>query len=273
MDPAEDLAAARRTLAGLEAADLRWIEQQHRIALAVMVQSAELETDDRWSAALEEFQAAVSAPSARAYDHTDDLLLDQAALALQAGDEAQGQEALLRLIREYPTSPLVPHAYASFADHMFDAGQVHEAAMLYDKLMHWAQPELVAYAAYRTGWCHLRDEAGSEPKALELLVRAARAAHDVDGVWGRRLAATALGDATLAYVEVGKPNAARAFFTRVAADVDVDPEGPLRRLADAYADLGDDEAAASVLGELADPAVVSHPARARHGRATDAPAG
>lgn len=244
VEPAADLAAARRTQAGLDPTDPRWVEEQHRIALAVMLESAAATSPDRWSAALDEFQAAVDAPSQDQYAHVDELLFDYASLALRSADAARGQEQLLALIRHYPRSPLIPHAYAAFADHMFDDGQVANAAQLYSKLASFDDPALSAYASYRIGWCHLADVNGNDALALEMFVQAVRHAEALDDGWGRRLRAAALDDATLAYAQVGAATEARDFFTPIARDADIDPERPLQRLIEAYAELGDDEAVA-----------------------------
>lgn len=248
VDPAGDLEAARRTMAGLSTTDARWVEQHHRIALAIARDPALLTPADRWDAAHEGLEAAVTAPLVHDYAHADDLLLDYAALAFEAGEHDAGQEQLLALIRHHPTSPLVPQAYAVYADYLFEDGQLDDAAQLYAKLESFREPSLAAYATYRIGWCHLRHDDDGE--ALDSFVGAIRLSEGLDGEWGLRLRESALEDAIVAYARVGEPDEARGFFEPVARRSDIDLEPLLRRLADAYGELDDDEAAELIRGEL-----------------------
>ncbi|MCH9680981.1 MAG: hypothetical protein K0V04_06080 [Deltaproteobacteria bacterium] len=249
VEPASDVGAARRALAEFSTADVGWVELHHRIGLSLSM-SADRERATSLDAALAELEAAVSVPAADQYPHLDELLFDSAVLSLQAGDEQRGQERLLRLIREQPTSPLIPNVYATFADHLFDAGEWEDARMLYAKLQDWNMPEATAYGAYRTGMCHL--VSGGDVDALGGFFRAARLAGELDGGWGRRLAEVALNEAIEAYVLGGDPSEARQLFGNIGPHVDLDTV--LDRLADAYRDAGDNDGAAMIDEARANPA-------------------
>lgn len=245
VEPVPNLTAAREALAQLDPADPLWVEWQHRIAVTVMGQAE--------GSSLDELRAAAEAPSAAGYAHMDDLRLDYGAAALEAGHASEGQQQLLALIRHHPMSPAIPHAYAAFADHVFEDGDGAHAAQLYEKLTAFGDPAVDAYAAYRIGWCHLRAPSGDEARALEQLVEAVHLAHDLEGAWARRLESAALSDAALAYAEVGEPAEARSFFAFITHGSDTGPDDALRRLAWAYLEAGDDDAVAQVCREVADP--------------------
>jgi tetratricopeptide (TPR) repeat protein len=215
--------------------------------MAKMVEAAASDRPD-WDPVIDAFAAGAEAPGVHDYRHADELLLDYASIALQSGDMPAGQEALLRLIREYPMSRFIPHSYAIFADFKFDQGQFRDARRLYDKLGQFDEPSVRAYASYRAAWCHLRDESdqGEPERALQLLVDARRTAARIEGSWGRRLADASLRDAAVAYARVGQPAKARAFFTRLARDTDAPVDEPLRVLVEAYEEQGDEAAAAEV---------------------------
>jgi tetratricopeptide (TPR) repeat protein len=251
VDPVPDIAAAKRAQAGLEPTDARWVALQHGIAIAEMVDAAASDHPD-WAPVIDAFAAGAKAQGLYDYDHADELLFDWASIALHSGDMPTGQEALLQLIREHPRSRFIPNAYAVFGDFKFDQGQFLDARRLYEKLMQWEEPSVRAYALYRSAWCDLRDESpeADATRALERFVQARRAAVRIEGSWGRRLADASLRDSALAYARVGRPDKARAFFTRLARDTDAPVDEPLRILAEAYEEQGDPNAAAEICRDL-----------------------
>ena len=190
--PVEDLDAARRALARLPQDEVGWVSLQHRIALRV-TSSAE---------ALAAFEAAAGSPALEHYAHADEVLLDYAALSLDAGYRRQGIDALLRLIRDFPLSPLIVHAYAAVADHEFEREAYDPAYLLYEKLTARSERDLNAYARYRMGWCRLRMEPPRADEALELFMASSRLADD--SAWARELEAASLHAAALACGEMGE---------------------------------------------------------------------
>ena len=156
------------------------------------------------------------------------------------GNHAAIHDALVALVHDHPTHPLASPALVVLADEAFEAVRLAEAQSLYEQVLVLRGPER-HYARYKLGWVALDlddaqaalahwagvvSEAGADPQQRALAEAAAR-------------------DCVLAYAKAGRPELARAFFTRL------DPsqaDALLQRLADFYRQEGRPEDAAKVLG-------------------------
>jgi tetratricopeptide (TPR) repeat protein len=155
-----------------------------------------------------------AAPSAQS--PSDAALLHEARTALESGDLEGMKRAALLLVRDHPTSPLVPHAYLLFGDHLFGQGRMPDAAAFYQRAAAFPDSDVAPYAHYKIAWCHL--DQGDEVAALEAFVQASRIARQSGTDEGTRLARSAVRDSALPFATVGRIDRAADFYARLVAD-------------------------------------------------------
>ena len=182
---------------------------------------------------------------ARLVEHYPDYArMDEVLFSLAYGlDEMHRQEqsrsVYMRLIKGFPESRFVPHAWLSFAEFYFNEEQDMDAArQFYDKVLE-TPPErnpVYGYALYKQAWVlyNLEDMRG----ALTQFVRTVEFARDhPDARDVENLARQARRELVLPYARVGRPNQALEFFRRYATDDDQAYE-MLESLAELYYDTG-----------------------------------
>ncbi len=170
--------------------------------------------------------------------------LDQVlfSLAFGLGESQQFEQArqvYLRIVRDFPNSRFVPHAWLSFAEHYFEEGDMSAADALYAHVLE-TPPEapnpVYGYALYKRAWVrfNLEDFAGALTQFARVLEFAEQHpdARDVGS-----LARQARRELVLPYARVGRPSQALAFFRRYADDADQAIE-MLESLGQAYEDAG-----------------------------------
>jgi tetratricopeptide (TPR) repeat protein len=182
---------------------------------------------------------------ARLVEHYPDYArMDEVLFSLAYGlDEMHRQEqsrlVYLRLIKNYPESRFVPHAWLSFAEYYFNEEQDMDAArQFYDKVLETPPDRnpVYGYALYKQAWVlyNLEDMRG----ALTQFVRVIEFARDnPDARDVANLARQARRELVLPYARTGRPNQALAFFRRYATDEDQAFE-MLESLAELYYDTG-----------------------------------
>jgi tetratricopeptide (TPR) repeat protein len=150
----------------------------------------------------------------------DTARFDEAMAAREAGDPAAMKQALLQLVRDHPHSPLIPHAYLAFGDHMFEEGRMVTARNFYDRAASFPG-STTAYARYKIAWCHLNE--GDDTEALTAFVAAVRAGLEL-GPQGTAIAQASLRDSVLPFARVGRLDRAPAFYHRLVPDpADLEP--------------------------------------------------
>lgn len=168
------------------------------------------------------YKVMVSDPSMSKYKRMDEALYFYAFELGNLKREAEMKEAYLRLIREYPQSQFIPHAYLSFADYYFGKNQIADALKLYQKIVTaYKDSPVYAYALYKMGWCYLNPIGTAEPqyaKSLQKFVQTIEAT--LQGRAGseanaKQLRRDARRDLVKAYVHAGKPSRSWEFFTKV----------------------------------------------------------
>jgi len=168
------------------------------------------------------YKVMVSDPSMQKYKRMDEALYFYAFELGQLKRESEMKEAYLRLIREYPQSQYIPHAYLSFADFYFGQNKISDALKLYQKIVTaYKDSPVYAYALYKMAWCYLNPIGTAEPeyaKSLQKFVETVEAT--LQGRAGseanaKQLRRDARRDLVKAYVQVGKPSRAWEFFTKV----------------------------------------------------------
>lgn len=149
----------------------------------------------------------------------------------EAGEPQKMRAAWLRLVRDHPTSPYVPLAYAAFGDHYFTAGDFEAAAKLYDKVLQFPDTAVRGWALYKLAWSNLQrgDGAGALDRFVQTL-RAIEAGHAGNAAEAETLAAATRRDLVIAYAMVGKPDKAAPFFQRLGTGAAADEVPPAKML-------------------------------------------
>ena len=154
---------------------------------------------------------------------TPALILRLAIAHRDAGDEHSMKDAMLRLIRNYPMSELVPHVYVVFGDFYREQNNFDNALKLYGKATQFHDSRMAGLAHYLTAWCRLQQTPSDPARALESFVHALRLASkglasEHDGFVSSALVDAALTDLTAAYFKAGRPSRFVDFFVRLAPD-------------------------------------------------------
>lgn len=182
---------------------------------------------DAESAAAAARDGAIGTYAALVRDHPDAADLDHTlySLAYLLEQAHQTDDALaidLRLVRDFPASRYVPHAWLAFGEHAFATEDMEAAARFYERVLE-TPPEapnpVYGYALYKLAWVHYDEEdfAGALRGFVRVLEHAAAHpdAHDAEA-----LARQARHELVLPYARVGRPAQALAFFRRYASDDD-----------------------------------------------------
>jgi tetratricopeptide (TPR) repeat protein len=187
-------------------------------------------------------------------DHPDFRDMDRVLFSLAFGLEQlrqheQARQVYHRLIKGFPESRFIPHAYLSFAEFFFndpDNGDMTAALRFYSKVVEFP-PErnpVYGYAIYKSAWAryNLDDFQG----ALESFARVIEFAESNSSATdAENLARQARKELVIPYSRVGNPSRAFAFFQRYARDRAGAIE-MLEALAELYFDTGKwDEAVAT----------------------------
>jgi tetratricopeptide (TPR) repeat protein len=186
----------------------------------------------------------------------DEKLFVRAREAAESGDDQGMKGAYLRLIREYPQSPLVPEVFAALGDSFYGEGRFDDAARLFEKARQFTSAgPATRWSTYKLAWCRLELDDGA--RALEGFVAALRSIEaepsspPSDATLA--LAAAIREDLVRAYVEVGKPARAKVFFEHLGAGTGADAvpvSSQLRRLHELLVARGAEAEAAVVCGDL-----------------------
>ncbi|MGE3629569.1 MAG: tetratricopeptide repeat protein [Sandaracinaceae bacterium] len=169
--------------------------------------------------------------------------MDQVLFSLAFGLEEMRQferarQVYHRLIKGFPQSRFIPHAYLSFAEYYFGEGDMRAAQQFYNKVTE-IPPErnpVYGYALYKQAWAlyNLEDFRG----ALTQFVRVIEfAQQNPNAQESANLSRQSRRELVLPYSRVGRPQQALEFFRRYATDEDQALE-MLESLAELYYDTG-----------------------------------
>jgi tetratricopeptide (TPR) repeat protein len=169
--------------------------------------------------------------------------MDQVLFSLAFGLEEMRQfqrarQVYHRLIKGYPQSRFIPHAYLSFAEYYFGEGDMRAAQQFYSKVTEIPADRnpVYGYALYKQAWAmyNLEDYRG----ALTQFVRTIEfAQQNPDSRDAANLSRQSRRELVLPYSRVGTPRRALEFFQRYATDQDQALE-MLESLAELYYDTG-----------------------------------
>jgi len=173
------------------------------------------------------------------YARMDEVLFSLAYSLEEMHNSDQALQVYMRLIKGYPQSHFIPHAWLSFAEHYFNDGDMSAARQFYAKVLEYP-PEtpnpVYGYALYKQAWVmyNLEDFRGALTQFVSVLeyVQANPDSRDA-----ANLARQSRHELVLPYSRVGRPNQALQFFRRYATD-DAQAFEMLESLAELYYDTG-----------------------------------
>lgn len=176
-------------------------------------------------------------------DHPDYRRMDEVLFSLAFGLEElrqfdRARQVYHRLIKGFPQSRFIPHAYLSFAEFYFNEGDMRAASQFYSKVIEFP-PErnpVYGYALYKTAWAeyNLEDFRASLQKFVEVIEFAQGNPEARDAA---NLARQSRRELVLPYAMVGTPQRALEFFERYASNREQAME-MLESLGELYFDTG-----------------------------------
>jgi tetratricopeptide (TPR) repeat protein len=166
----------------------------------------------------------------------------------------KGEQFYQKLTKEYPQSPYVDQSHFALGEYYFENEKWELALQHYLNVTRNKRGQLYSFAWYKTAWCQYK--IGQLQEALTSLRRVISAGRQAKGqkddssggVSRIRLATEAVKDLVIFYAEVGKPEDAKSYFSKVAGPKAV--FGLLEKLAYYYSDTGNRNGARYVFGEL-----------------------
>ncbi len=172
------------------------------------------------------------------FDRMDEVLFS---LAFGLGEMKRHEEArkvYRRLIKEFPRSRFIPHAYLSFAEFYFAEGDMASAAQFYKRVLKFPpnRNSVYGYALYKSAWVEYNRERyqAALQGFVDVLEFARKNPRAVDA---KNLAKQARKELVLPYSRVGKPSRALDFFRRFAKN-DAEAHEMLENLGQLYFDTG-----------------------------------
>jgi TolA-binding protein len=131
------------------------------------------------------------------------------------GRRGEAIKAFTDLLLKHPSSTYVPDALVNIGDYHFDENNYDEARELYERIAQYGQTPVMAYALYKTAWCHYN--LGSYDVAMDRLlsvIKLTQKQHS-EGLRGAiDLMEEAQNELVYPYSKIGKPGQAIAFFRR-----------------------------------------------------------
>lgn len=66
----------------------------------------------------------------------------------------QARRVYRELIKNYPNSRFIPHAYLSFGEYYYNEGEMENALAFYQRVAQYSSSEVYGYSIYKIAWCH-----------------------------------------------------------------------------------------------------------------------
>ena len=163
----------------------------------------------------------------------DLVLFNDAYAHQQLGENQQAEKLLATLIKNHPTSPLVPDAYLAMGEICFQRRDFKTALEDFRAIRNYPQARVYPYGLYKAAWTYYNlQDAASGLKQLEEVVTFGRkvAAEQADSKLDLRK--EALGDMALFFGDVKPASEAVAYFKDQAKELD--PVPYIMRLVELY---------------------------------------
>ncbi|MCS6914798.1 MAG: tetratricopeptide repeat protein [Myxococcales bacterium] len=219
-------------------------QQKGNTALAnqLKAQQADFERREKqWLLeAVKKYIEVANGPKYQSYQRMDQVLFYLAYLLTQVKKEEQARVFFKRLIKDYPQSPYLPHAYLSFGEYFFENRDLENALKFYEKVLQYPNSPVFGYALYKKGWVYynLTNFKDALATFIEVVAYATNPRRQVGGKPQRgdaQLAKEAKKDIVRAYAQIGSPEKAYPFFQKHGGDYAMTM---LEQLAELYNSMG-----------------------------------
>jgi len=145
-------------------------EQKKNASLAAKLkadQQSDEKASEKW--ANEAVKYYVEASKYSKFERMDEVLFRLGYLLQLIKKDDKSREFFHRLIKDYPQSKYVPHAYLSFAEYFFAKGEMENALKFYEKVEQFPKSAVYGFAVYKKGWAEIN--LGNFKSALGIFVR------------------------------------------------------------------------------------------------------
>ncbi len=196
-------------------------EQKKNTALANKLKNGQ-QSDEKNSEkfANEAVKYYVEASKYTKFERMDEVLFRLGYLLQLIKKDDKSREFFHRLIKDYPQSKYVPHAYLSFAEYFFAKGEMENALKFYEKVEQFPKSSVYGFAVYKKGWAEIN--LGNFKSALGVFVRVIELcqAGKIDKAQRGPLEKEAKKDLVKAYARTpgAAPEKAWEFFQRMGGD-------------------------------------------------------
>lgn len=130
-------------------------------------------------AAIETYRVLIENPRFASYPRLDAAVFAYAYTLHHAERPREARAAYDQLLKDHPRSRFVIDAHLALGDYAFEAGQLDEAAVRYQKVLKFPASPLLRYAQYKLGWVELgqRKYPACREAAADMSGQLARAYH------------------------------------------------------------------------------------------------
>jgi len=169
--------------------------------------------------AVKKYIEVANGPKYQNYQKMDQVLFYLAYLLTQVKKEDQARVFFKRLIKDYPQSPFLPHAYLSFGEYFFENRDLENALKFYEKVLQYSDSPVYGYALYKKGWVYynLTDFKGALATFIDV-INFATNPKKKDKKGDAQLAKEAKKDLVRTYAQIGTPDKAWPFFQKYGKD-------------------------------------------------------
>lgn len=183
--------------------------------------------------AVKKYIEVANGPKYQSYQKMDQVLFYLAYLLTQVKKEDQARVFFKRLIKDYPQSPFLPHAYLSFGEYFFENKDLENALKFYEKVLQYTGSPVYGYAMYKKGWVYynLTDFKQALATFIDVIDFATNPKNGKKGKADAQLAKEAKKDLVRTYAQIGTPEKAWPFFQKYGKDY---APVMLEQLADLY---------------------------------------
>lgn len=170
--------------------------------------------------AVKKYLEVANGPKYQNYPKMDQVLFYLAYLLTQVKKEEQARVFFKRLIKDYPQSPFLPHAYLSFGEYFFENRDLENALKFYEKVLQYTDSPVYGYAMYKKGWVYynLTDFKQALATFIDVINFATNPKKGDKKKSDQQLAKEAKKDLVRTYAQIGTPDKAWPFFQKYGKD-------------------------------------------------------
>jgi tetratricopeptide (TPR) repeat protein len=190
-------------------------------ALEFEQQSLEKKEKEWLREAVKNYLAVANEPKFQRYARMDEVLFYLAYLLTQVNHEEQARGFFQRLIKDYPQSAFLPHAYLSFGEFFFEKRDLENALRFYEKVLSYRDSPVYGYALYKKGWVYYnltqyKDAMAQFIDVVAFAQAPKKGARDKKG--DAQLLKEARKDLVRVFAQIGAPDKAWPFFLKYGKD-------------------------------------------------------